>query len=88
MQAKTCPKCRSTNINYQVLTKAILKNKYHGILWWIFIGWWWIFVKWLFLTGLAIILFVLKLIGIRRKKLVFVEKTKAVCQNCGYSWDI
>ena len=88
MEKKACPKCGSTNINYQAITNTIQKNKHHGLAWWIFIGWWWIPVKWLFFTGIALFMFILKLLGVRKKKNIIIDRTKAVCQYCCNSWDV
>ena len=88
MEKKACPKCGSTNINYQAITNTIQKNKHHGLAWWIFIGWWWIPVKWLYFTGIALFMFILKLLGVRKKKNIIIDRTKAVCQDCGNSWDV
>ena len=43
-----CPKCGSNNVNVQAV--SIAKNKHHGVLYWIFIGWWLELFMWLFLT--------------------------------------
>ena len=88
MDKKICDKCGSDNISYQALTNTIIKNKYHSIIWWLLIGWWWLPVKWIFFTGFAIILFILKICGVRRKKTIIIDRTKAVCQNCGNTWDV
>ena len=88
MKKRVCNKCGSTNINYQVLTNTIIKNKHHSLLWWIIIGWWWLIIKWFYFTGIAIFMFILKALGVRKKKSVIVDRTKAVCQDCGNSWDI
>lgn len=83
----TCPKCGSDNISYQALTNTIVKNKYHSLFWWILIGWWWVPIKWTLFTGIALFMFVLKLLGVRKKKTIIIDRTKAVCQNCGKSWN-
>ncbi|MBQ1437048.1 MAG: hypothetical protein IIZ07_03835 [Ruminococcus sp.] len=80
-----CPKCGSSNVNIQVINETILKNKHHGILWWLFIGWWWVPVKWIFLTIPALLA---KIFIPKRQKAVNRTIKKAVCQNCGYTWDI
>lgn len=80
-----CPKCGSSNVNIQVINETILKNKHHEILWWLFIGWWWVPVKWIFLTIPALLA---KIFIPKRQKAVNRTIKKAVCQNCGYTWDI
>ena len=79
-----CPKCGSTNVNVQVVTETQLKNKHHGIFWWIFIGWWWIPVKWIGFFGLALLA---KIFAPKRQKLKQKHISKCVCQNCGHMWD-
>lgn len=81
----TCPKCKSENVNIQVVNESKLVTKHHGILWWLFIGWWWIFVKWLIFTLPALIFAIF--VG-KRKKIKNVTVKNAVCQNCGNTWKI
>jgi hypothetical protein len=78
-----CPKCRSGNVNIQVINEVTLKNKHHGILWWIFIGWWWICVKWLVFTVPALIF---KIFGHKKQTAVNKRRTVCVCADCGHSW--
>lgn len=81
----TCPKCGSTNVNAQVINEVILKNKHHSVIWWIFIGWWWVPVSW---CCFFVIKLIFKIFGHKKQKAINKEHTKAVCQNCGYSWEI
>lgn len=78
-----CPKCKSTNVNVQMVSETQLKTKHHGIIWWLCIGWWWLFFKWIFLTIPALIV---KIFAPKRHKLKTVHKSMCVCQNCGHSW--
>lgn len=80
-----CPKCGSNNVNVQMVTETILKNKGKGCLYWIFIGWWLEILLWIFLMipRLLIALFMPK-----NKKIINKHKSIAVCQNCGKSWEI
>lgn len=98
----TCPKCGSNNIDFQVQqeaktitkTKSKYKEKRHGFLWWICIGWWW----WMIDIFLWIFLFIPRaLLHIGRKKKYVSDstsvtknkvnyKTICVCQNCGHNW--
>lgn len=82
----TCPKCGSENVSIQLVNEAHLKTAHHSILWWLSIGWWWLFTKWFFFTIPALIF---KIFGIGKKKKI-VNKTikKAVCQQCGNTFDI
>ena len=81
----TCPKCKSENVSTQVVNTVKLKNKHHGILWWLLGGWiWWIF-KWLFFTIPALIF---AIFGSKKQKAVNKQKIVCVCQSCGYSWDL
>lgn len=81
-----CPKCKSNNISIQVLNSVELVRKYNSFLWWITIGWLWVLFKWIFFTLPALIF---KIFGIGKKyKTRNIETKKAVCQNCGYTWNI
>lgn len=79
----TCPKCGSENVNVQAVNEVTIKNKHHGFIWWICIGWWWIPCKWLFLTLPALIV---KMFGHKKQKVVNKTVTVCICQNCGHSW--
>ena len=82
----TCPKCHSNNISFQIVNHVNLVRKHHGLLWWIIIGWWWIPLKWFIFFVPALIF---KVFGVgKRYKTKNVEHKAAVCQNCGYSWNI
>ena len=80
-----CPKCNNQNVQVQVTNEVKLKNKHHGMIWWICIGWWWIPIKWLCFTGIALIL---KIFGHKKQKAVNKQVKTAVCQNCGNTWKI
>ena len=80
----TCPKCSSTNVNVQMVTETQLKNKHHGIFWWLFIGWWWIPFKWIYLFIPALIV---KIFAPKRQTLKTTHKSMWVCQTCGHSWE-
>ena len=79
-----CPKCGSNNVNVQMVTETQLKNKHHGIFWWLVIGWWWVLVKWFVFAVPALIV---KIFAPKRKKLVSKHKAMCVCQNCAHSWE-
>lgn len=76
-----CPKCESNNVNVQAI--SIVKNKHHGILYWLFIGWWLEIFMWLFLTLPWLIIKIFKPNKIKTK-----VKSYAVCQNCGHKWKV
>ncbi len=80
-----CPKCGSENVNVQVVNEIQLKNQHHSIIWWLFIGCWWVPIKWIFLTLPA---FIVKLFGHKKKKIKNITHSKAVCQSCGYTWNV
>lgn len=80
-----CPKCGSENVNVQLITKTELKNKHHGIIWWICVGWYWVPIKWLFLTWIALLA---KIFIPKRQKIKETQVSKAVCQNCGHTWNV
>jgi len=76
-----CSKCGSENVNVQVI--ANVKNKKHGVLYWLFIGWWLEIIMWSLLTIPWIIIKIFKPKGVTSK----IQK-QAVCQDCGKSWKI
>lgn len=77
-----CNKCGSDNVRIQVVNEVVTKPR-HGFLWWLFIGWWWRLI-WFICFGLWYILFC----AIRGKKTKNVQKSVAVCQNCGNRWTV
>lgn len=111
--ALCCPKCGSTNIDVQMVqenlgsttktkTKSKYKEKGHGIIWWIFIGWWW----WIVDLFLWIFLFFPRLImrlfaAPFKKKRYKGESTSTtttankirykkvcLCKECGHDWKL
>lgn len=80
-----CPKCESENVKVQIVSESQLKNKHHSILYWLVIGWWLHSLLWFFLT---VPMTLLKLFGSKNKKLVTEHKSMAICQNCGYNWNV
>lgn len=103
-----CPKCGSSQIETKVFqensggttvteTKSVYKQKGHGCLWWLFIGWWW----WMVDLMLWIFLFIPRLICQLCKKKKYKGKstsvsqttndikykTVLVCKNCGNTWN-
>ena len=78
-----CPKCGSENVNVQMVSETKLKQKHHGIFWWIFIGWWWLFIKWFVFTIPALIV---KIFAPKKYKTKTKHKSMCVCQSCGNHW--
>lgn len=76
-----CSKCGSENVNVQLVTKV--KNKKHGIIYWLFIGWWLELFMWFFLTLPWLIIKIFK-----PKKVTSKTHSQAVCQNCGNAWNV
>ena len=106
-----CPHCHSNNVFIQTVqenrgsvsvskTKSKYKEKGHGLIWWITIGWWWWAVDlflWIFAFFPRLILRLFaapfkkkKSVGksttISTTKNRIVYKTICTCQSCGYSW--
>lgn len=81
----TCPKCGSNNTNVQMVTDTELKDKHHGIVYWLLIGWWLHPLLWFFLTVPMILG---KLFGNKKQKVVTKHKSVAVCQDCGHHWNV
>lgn len=95
-----CPKCGGTNISYQReqtasfgagTNKVVIQKekKSKGCLWWMCIGFWWVPMYWLLIGW-----WWRPIMGGRAKSgLNFnasksVNRTMAVCQNCGHSWKV
>lgn len=78
-----CPVCGSENVTVQIVTETELKNKHHGVVWWLCIGWWWVPIWWLCFTIPALII---KIFAPKRQKLKQRHKSMCVCQNCGHKW--
>ncbi|MBQ9562196.1 MAG: hypothetical protein IJU99_01975 [Lachnospiraceae bacterium] len=79
-----CPKCGSTNVNFQMVSETQLKKKHHSIWWWLFGGWIVDACMWIFFT--LPMLFV-KVFAPKKYKLKTKHMSMAVCQNCGYHWN-
>ena len=98
MPEKCCPKCGGNNINFQRDqtasiggTKTSFGVKRHGVLWWICIGWWLTMFKWMLALctlGFSNLFFRKKnkLNGSTISANKTINRTMAVCQNCGKSW--
>lgn len=80
----TCPKCRSNNINVQMINETQLVKQKRGCVYWVLIGWWLELFLWICLTlpRLLIAIFMPK-----RQKVVNKQKKVMICQNCGHSWN-
>ncbi len=107
-----CPKCGNDNVSVQTMsenlgtstvtkTKSKYKEKGHGILWWLCIGWWW----WMVDLCIWIVAFfprlILRLFAAPFKKKKYTGSSTTVsesmnkikyrtictCQNCGYHWE-
>lgn len=101
ISGRHCPKCGSNNISFQRETMGTFGGAYtsiskgHGCLYWMFVGWWfWIFkFMWELLkfccTGGLSLLFKKKKAGAKTiSASKNINRTVAVCQNCGHSWKI
>lgn len=95
-----CPRCGSENIMYQreqtgnigVGTNRVViqqPRKSHGCLYWLCFGWLWKFIYWLCFGWWLGLLFGGRNKGgwnIHGNKTI--NRTMAVCQNCGHSWKV
>ncbi|GEM_PF-493299 len=103
-----CPSCGSNNVSFQAFQensgsttitkgKSKYKEKGHGLIWWLFIGWWW----WVVDIFLWIFAFPLKLLSklFHKKKYKGKStsvsetvnhvhyKTMCTCNSCGHIWE-
>ena len=95
-----CPRCGSTKISFQREQTASVgahTNKVyvqpaketHGCFWWVCIGWWWVPIYWLLIGWWWKPLFGRRRrggLGLHADKTI--NRTVAVCQNCGHSWKV
>ncbi len=104
-----CPRCHSYNITTQTfqeqkqsvttgVSSTNLREKRHGFIWWLFVGWWWMIIKGI-LWVIAFIPMALIRAGRKRK---YVGTTKTVnttvnsiqyrvictCHSCGNTWQL
>lgn len=81
----TCEKCGSDNVKIELTTDTKLKEKHHGIVYWICVGWWLQPILWICFTLPMLIISIFK-----PKKYKTETKTAkiALCQDCGHSWEI
>lgn len=80
-----CSKCGSENVTVQMVTETELKQKKHGILYWICIGWWLKPILWIVFTLPMLVIAIFKP---KNYKTVSHTKKMAVCNNCGKSWRV
>lgn len=78
-----CKKCGSENVNVMADHTEKAKGR-HGIIYWLFVGWWLHPLMWLVAT---LPMFIWRIIRPNRKTKT-VTHTMAVCQDCGYTWEV
>ena len=80
-----CPKCGSENCAVQMVSETSVKQKHHGIIYWLCGGWLLQLLLWIFLTLPMLIVAIFK-----PKKYKVKTKTSkvALCNECGNSWNI
>lgn len=101
-----CPKCGSANISNQTFqeaqtntvsfTKSKYKEKGHGCLWWLFIGWWWWIVDlfcWIVLFPIRAIIALTKKKKYKGKSVTtsttrtdYTYRIVSTCNECGHTW--
>ena len=79
-----CPKCGSSRTHAQIVTETKLHDQHHGCLWWVCVGWWWLPLKWLVFTLPALLIALFKP---KRRQVTQKNKTKMVCDDCGFTWN-
>ena len=106
-----CSRCGSSSVSIQVVqenlgattiskTTGTMKEKGHGILWWLFIGWWWKIIDiciWVFAFFPRLIIALVfpkkkkyktSSVSVAQTSNKIVYKKICTCQNCGNSWSI
>ena len=112
MDILTCPACAGTNVDTQIFqenlgsetvthTKSKYKQKGHGCLWWLFIGWWWWIVDLLLWVFFFVPRLIIRLFAAPFKKKKYKGSSTSVavsnnrisyksiclCKDCGNSWE-
>lgn len=108
MAQQICPRCGSSNVEIQMFkedagsqtiatSKFKFKQKGHGILWWVFIGWWWLFIDfilWICFFPLRLVLqlfkkkkYVGKGASVSTTKNIVEYRSMCLCKDCGHHWD-
>ena len=103
-----CPKCGSSNVDIQLhqenvggntitTTKSRYKQKGHGCLWWLFIGWWWWMIDlmlWIFIFPIRFLVqlfkkkkYVGKATSVSSTKNEIRYRTVCLCKSCGHHWE-
>lgn len=95
-----CPKCKSENVLIQKeqtasfgagTNKVVIQptEKSNGCIYWLIIGWWWKPIYWLCIGWWWGILFgKKKKSGLNFHANKSLNRTIAICQNCGNSWKV
>lgn len=78
-----CKKCGSENVTIMASATEKAKGR-HSIIYWLLIGWWLHPLMWLVAT---LPMLIWRIICPNRKTKT-VTHTMAVCQSCGYSWEV
>lgn len=71
-----CPKCKKYHINVQAVFDVKPEKQSKGCLYWLLFGW------------LEIVILPLKMLGGGGKKYNASTRSYAVCQDCGYQWEV
>jgi uncharacterized Zn finger protein len=80
-----CPKCGSEDIKVELMTEQKLKRKKKSLLYWLTIGWMIEPFLWFFLTIPKLFFEIFKP---TKYKMQTKTKKVAICQDCGYTWEI
>ena len=95
----SCPRCGSQHLSYQFVNTGTVgaatntvvvmpAKKSKGCLYWVLIGWWWAPIHGL-TKGITHLAFGgRKKAGLNFNANKILNKKMAICQNCGYSWQV
>lgn len=97
MAIKNCPKCGSDNISYQreqtanigANTNKVVIQKPHkkrGCLYWLLFGWYFELIYWIMIGWWKNLFFGSKKSGLNFHANKSINRTVAICQNCGHTW--
>lgn len=79
-----CPKCGSEHVSVSAVNEVKEVRKHHSIWWWLFCGWLISLFNWIVFTPFKLIQ---AFVG-KKHKIVSKTRTYAICQDCGYRWEV
>ena len=77
----TCPRCGSNHVDVQAV--SMVRNRPHGLFYWLFFGWLIDLLLWIFWTIPRLIIAI-----VFPRRTTTRIRSEAVCQRCGRHWRV